>query len=757
MRRIFAAVAAAAAVWVPGFVGSAAATTPRAARPDPTASTPPADGAASPTGDFTGLERDAKAHGSVRVLVKLRPAASAPARVSAATSVARDAASTDATITRRFDDLGVVAMQATPDTLQRLRRSPLVESVGPDRVYRPILAHSVPTVEADQAAAVGYNGTGTTIAVVDSGVDAAHPFLNGRVVDEACFASGEVPDPSVGDCPNGRATQTGAGAGRYCDLRVEGCAHGTHVSGIAAGAGGPVAAPNGVAPHASIMAIRVFSYITEPTICGGVTNTPCIGASTEDIVAALQYVSAHSGGVAAVNLSLGGGSFASQAACDIDGAAMKAAIDALRAKGIATVVASGNDGTTNSLSSPACISSAISVGATGSGAPNSPGDQVAGYSDSAPFLSLLAPGGTCGLPCSPAAGTGITSSVPIDLNGDGVADAHGYEEDWGTSMATPHVAGAFAVLRQRFPGASVGELLARLQGTGVRVTDRRNGATFSRIRIKEAMDAATPGAPSGATATPGLRAATVSWIPPSSDGGASISSYTVAASDGTSVSVSGAATSATLTGLRGSTAYTFTVRATNAAGAGPASGPTGTIRTYGSAAAPTGVTAANTDGYWIVSTNGRIFNYGTAKAFGSAAGLTLRLPVVGASATVSGSGVWLVASDGGIFSFGDAKFFGSTGAIHLNQPIVAMAPTPTGNGYWLVASDGGIFAFGDATFFGSTGAIHLNQPIVGMAATPTGNGYQFVAADGGIFNFGDATFHGSAAGSSWFPLVALTR
>lgn len=81
----------------------------------------------------------------------------------------------------------------------------------------------------------------------------------------------------------------------------------------------------------------------------------------------------------------------------------------------------------------------------------------------------------------------------------------------------------------------------------------------------------------------------------------------------------------------------------------------------------------------------------------------------------TGRGYWLVASDGGIFNYGDAAFYGSTGALHLNQPIVAMAATPTGHGYWLIARDGGIFSFGTATFLDSTGAMKLNQPITGAA------------------------------------------
>jgi Bacterial Ig-like domain (group 1)/Invasin, domain 3 len=79
----------------------------------------------------------------------------------------------------------------------------------------------------------------------------------------------------------------------------------------------------------------------------------------------------------------------------------------------------------------------------------------------------------------------------------------------------------------------------------------------------------------------------------------------------------------------------------------------------------------------------------------------LNEPIVGTVATGDGGGYWLVASDGGIFNYGDAAFYGSTGAIPLNKPVVGMAATPDGRGYWLVASDGGIFNYGDAAFYGS--------------------------------------------------------
>ena len=148
-------------------------------------------------------------------------------------------------------------------------------------------------------------------------------------------------------------------------------------------------------------------------------------------------------------------------------------------------------------------------------------------------------------------------------------------------------------------------------------------------------------------------------------------------------------------------------------------------------------------GYWLVASNGVVFNIGDAPFFGSLGGVPLSKSIEGIAGTRDGRGYWLVASDGGIFAFGDARFHGSTGALDLAKPIVGMAATPDSGGYWMVASDGGIFSFGDARFYGSTGALNLAKPIVGMAATGDGRGYWLVASDGGIFSFGDARFHGS--------------
>jgi parallel beta-helix repeat protein len=142
-------------------------------------------------------------------------------------------------------------------------------------------------------------------------------------------------------------------------------------------------------------------------------------------------------------------------------------------------------------------------------------------------------------------------------------------------------------------------------------------------------------------------------------------------------------------------------------------------------------------GYWLVASDGGIFSFGDAKFFGSMGGQRLNKPIVGIASTagsvnpsngsIVGDGYWLVASDGGVFNFGNAGFMGSMGGKPLNKPIVSIIPGPyalnfsnfslQATGYWLVASDGGVFSFGKTSFFGSLGSLKLVSPINGAAST----------------------------------------
>src|SRR5262249_49098603 len=201
------------------------------------------------------------------------------------------------------------------------------------------------------------------------------------------------------------------------------------------------------------MAVQVFSKFTAVADCG-LFNTPCVGAYTSDLIAGLERVYAVHGtrNIASVNLSLGGGSFT--APCD--GEPEKPIIDSLRAVGIATVIAAGNDGSRSALSAPGCISSAISVGST------TKTSVLSSFSNIAAFLSVLAPGSS------------IVSSVP----GGGYATAS------GTSMATPHVTGVMALFKQGDPGATITEAVAALQQTGVPVPDLRLGGTLTKPLVQ---------------------------------------------------------------------------------------------------------------------------------------------------------------------------------------------------------------------------------------------------------------------------------
>jgi subtilisin len=424
------------------------------------------------------LLQKAEREGSVRVIVRLRTDFAPEGRLSrtevvdqrdgidgAQAGLREQLRGTGYQTMREFQTIPYIALDVSPRALQALQRSPLATDVvedqldeasmdesAPQDLDSPTLAQSTPLVQAPTMWANGYTGSGEVVAILDTGVDSSHPFLANKVVEEACFTGNGL--AGAGSCPNGMSTQVGPGSAVPCTYAPFGCEHGTHVAGIAAGRGRSF---SGVAKDANIMAVQVFSRFTG-SFCANAGESPCALSYTSDQIAGMErvFIRRNNYDFSSVNMSIGGGRNTTN--CDSD--PRKPIIDNLRSAGIATVISSGNDGYSDAATTPACISSAISVGST------TKSDTLSYFSNSAPWLSLLAPGET------------IYSSIP--------GGRFAYFD--GTSMAAAHVTGAWALLEQQDPTASVSTTLSRLQSSGLSVTDTRvaGGLTKPRIRIADA-------------------------------------------------------------------------------------------------------------------------------------------------------------------------------------------------------------------------------------------------------------------------------
>lgn len=446
-----------------------------------------------------------------------------------------------------FGGLPYFRARVSAAALDGLARTPGVASIEAVVPYRPLLAESTVLVDAPPAWTSGATGMGWSVAVLDSGVETSHPFFGGRIVAEACYSTWAE---GTSLCPNGAPSAVGAGSAEACSF-VSDCGHGTHVAGVAVGASGQ-GGMNGVAPGAHLIAVQVFSRVDDDAQCGR-GQSPCLVSSNADILSGLAHVlslagTANGASIAAVNISIGGGAFGSSASCDAANPSLKAAIDQLRSIGIATVIASGNDGQSSALSAPACISSAVSVGATTDTAPVT----VPGYSNDASFLTLLAPG------------SDITSSVP----------GGAYAVKSGTSMAAPHVAGAWAILKQAVPNATVGAIVGAFKATGRPVVDPGTGRTHPLIDVDAARRELTgiggallPGPPVDFDAMVNGTSVTLTWTPPVV--GAAPTGYTILARASpagplTALLPVGSVTTFTTTASAG--VYVLSVVATNAVG-----------------------------------------------------------------------------------------------------------------------------------------------------------------------------------------------
>lgn len=347
----------------------------------------------------------------------------------------------------RWGDGSVFAADIDDSELAQLRSDPRIRAIDIDTGGSGGLEESLPLIGADVLHAQGIDGRGTVVAVLDSGIDTDHPDFAGRLWAEQCYCDNS---DGSGCCPGGGHERSGPGAAE------DDFGHGTHVSGIAAGAGG-------VAPGAFIVAVKVLDSKNR-------------FSSFTQIFRALEYIADQRPEVDVINMSLGSDALFTQVECDHSaiGIGMAPVIHRLRERGVLIAAATGNTGSTNRTWIPACMQDVLGVGATYD-APGShcngvstTADDVACFTNSSSSMDILAPG------------VSIRSSR---IDG-------GLTTMSGTSMATPHVAGTILLMKQTGGRTLAADFIQEtLESTGVPVEDTRNHLTFPRLNALAAVNA----------------------------------------------------------------------------------------------------------------------------------------------------------------------------------------------------------------------------------------------------------------------------
>lgn len=363
---------------------------------------------------------------SVRVIVWIDRSEYQKSKSSKALSLGKEK------IKYEYDIIPALAMEIPANRLESFSRQNFVKRIEPVLQVKAFLQDSVPLINASKVwdeQILGANITGKNIGVciLDTGVNYTHADLGG------CFGSGCKVVAGY-DYVNSDSDP------------MDDHGHGTHVAGIAAANGGI----KGVAPNASIIAIKVLDASG-----AGYSN---------DIIAGIEWCTNNKAAynISVISMSLGGSiNYASY--CDNESGitGLRDAINAAVGRNITVVAATGNDGNTTGIAAPACVQNATAI------ASSTKADEISGFSNRNNITDLVAPSSSI-------------NSTKID---------GGYLQASGTSMATPHAAGAFTLLYQKYRLINGFEptpayLQNILNSTGIKINDTAgNKLNFSRIDV----------------------------------------------------------------------------------------------------------------------------------------------------------------------------------------------------------------------------------------------------------------------------------
>ena len=347
-------------------------------------------------------------------------------------------------VIKEFESFDGFLAYVPENSLSELSSDPNIKSVYPDYRVHAFLQDSVPLVNATstwklQVGSVNLTGKGQTVCIIDTGIDTDHSDLQNNLVGQYCYC-GDVPyGLPTGCCPGNLNESTSA---------EDDNGHGTHVAGTVA-ANGNI---KGVAPEAKIVSIKALDYNGD--------------GWSADVVLGIEWCISNASkfNISVISMSLGG-SINYTNYCDSSDAATAAAINSAFANNISVIVAAGNSKNYTGISSPACIRNATPITAT------TKADVIdTTYANRNSLVALAAPG----------------SSIYSTYFGNTYATSS------GTSMATPHAAGAFAIINQylnlsgrRYTPNQIEQVL---NSTGKKINDSGySNLNYSRIDIYSAI------------------------------------------------------------------------------------------------------------------------------------------------------------------------------------------------------------------------------------------------------------------------------